>query len=412
MEMLEFDPVEELLVAEDDVEMEMECAGDGEELGKEAENNARLYGDTDLVQIYFHSIETIPLLSKDEEVALAKKINDGQTAIAEIIRPLRLTQEIRKEMVMKKMLGTADIFGRDARVTRMVLRRLEIFIRTIEYIDAETEWPEVLRKIEKETGVRIAMLESMWEKIAVLQRSVEENRNNLVSHNLRLVVSIAKKYSGKGLPFEDLVQEGNQGLIRAAEKFNCAKGFKFSTYATWWVRHFIVRALLQSRCIHIPVHFAEFYNRIIRATKELTLLYGRKPKDNEIAEKLAIPVSYVAKAHQMMREPLSLENPVGEQNKDNDMLKDIIEDGLVISPCTQAESSELTEKIEKILQTLPERENFIISRRFGIGCEKEHTLEEIGSVLKLTRERVRQIEAKAMRKLSRSERRLKLQKLL
>ncbi|HHW21143.1 sigma-70 family RNA polymerase sigma factor [Thermodesulfovibrio thiophilus] len=394
----------------------------------------------DLVQAYFNSMGDIPILTKDEEVELAKKLQEGKSIIRETIMALPLYKKILEEINNEENNEIMTDEDRAEEALSRTIISLENLIKDIEKTEArikeygslkelrkrindkkksgenikhlETIYKEVsseLKKIENEAGQKIEELKNIWQKIYKARCLVEDTKNELITRNLRLVVNIAKNYVGRGLPLLDLIEEGNIGLMKAVDKFKYEKGFKFSTYATWWIRQAITRALIdQTKTIRVPVHMMEFYNRVTKASRELTQQLGREPNNEEIAEKLGVPVRKVEEVFRAIQDPIGLQTPIGDEDAE---LEDFIGDKNSPSPVSEAERTELSEHIQRILKTLTPKEEKVIKMRFGIGEDRDHTLEEVGRYLSITRERVRQIETKALRKLKHPSR-MKLLKIL
>ena len=309
----------------------------------------------DPVRMYLKEIGKVPLLSADEEIELAQNMEDGAVAIEKI-------------NVLKGRLDGAS----------------------------EEEKAEIK------------------EEIKTLQRDVDKGadaKKRLAEANLRLVVSIAKRYVGRGMLFLDLIQEGNLGLIKAVEKFDYKKGYKFSTYATWWIRQAITRAIAdQARTIRIPVHMVETINKLIRVSRQLLQELGREPSPEEIAKEMSMPVERVREILKISQEPVSLETPIGEEEDSH--LGDFIKDDNVPVPADAAAFTLLKEQLEEVLGTLTEREQKVLTLRFGLEDGRARTLEEVGKEFNVTRERIRQIEAKALRKLRHPSRSKKLKDFL
>jgi RNA polymerase primary sigma factor len=270
--------------------------------------------------------------------------------------------------------------------------------RLLEIETVLRESRNAVRKVEREAGLSAAEIKVALSAIELGERKVREAKRELVEANLRLVVSIAKKYTNRGLQFLDLIQEGNIGLMKAVDKFEYRRGYKFSTYATWWIRQAITRAIAdQARTIRIPVHMIETINKLIRTSRYLVQEMGREPTPEEIAERMDIPLEKVRKVLKIAKEPISLETPIGEEEDSH--LGDFIEDKNTASPVDSVINIDLAEQVDKVLGSLTPREERVLRMRFGIGEKSDHTLEEVGQDFEVTRERIRQIEAKALRKL-------------
>ncbi len=282
---------------------------------------------------------------------------------------------------------------------------------TVEYMDEINllieEHKKVLDKIEADSKLPLQILRGLCHEIIEGEKMADKAKNELVEANLRLVISIAKKYTNRGLQFLDLIQEGNIGLMKAVDKFEYKRGYKFSTYATWWIRQAITRAIAdQGRTIRIPVHMIETINKLIRTQRALVQEIGREPTPEEIAERMEMPVDKVRKVLRISKEPVSLETPIGEEEDSH--LGDFIEDTTAVSPSEAIINLNLSEQTRKVLSTLTPKEEKVLRMRFGIGEESDHTLEEVGQDFDVTRERIRQIEAKALQKLRRRSRSKKL----
>jgi RNA polymerase primary sigma factor len=266
---------------------------------------------------------------------------------------------------------------------------------------------EVIRQLKMRTHMTPRELKEALRDVKRSLEKAKKAKSDLIQANLRLVVSIAKKYTNRGLQFLDLIQEGNIGLMKAVDKFEYQRGYKFSTYATWWIRQAITRAIAdQARTIRIPVHMIETINKLIRTSRYLVQEHGREPTPEEIAEKMEFPLEKVRKVLKIAKEPISLETPIGEEEDSH--LGDFIEDKKVLSPGDAVVNFGLSEQTRSVLRTLTPREEKVLRMRFGIGEKADHTLEEVGRDFDVTRERIRQIEAKALRKLRHPSRSKKL----
>ncbi len=386
-------PAQDAGILEDEIESDLKNeknGGDG--VCDDIEND-------NLIQTYLQSMGNINVLTKKETIEIARKIKEGNRILIKSISQFPVYKRIKKE---NRKNGKQNCNGKDNNEPDILKSCMDV----LKLLFKKNKRKDIIA----ETGVDSEKFRRRYKKILEVQKSIDSLKNEFIIRNLRLVVNIAKQYIGRGLPLLDLIQEGNIGLMKAVERFDYKRGFKFSTYAVWWIRQSILRALIeQTRTVRLPVHVIEIYNKLNQSEKEITNVLGRKPDTSEISDNTGISSEKIENVYTALQDTISLNEPVGD---DKTSLGQYISDTSNLSPYEITEQKKMREYLLKILHTLTPKEEMVIKMRYGIDCDRDYTLEEIGKHLSITRERVRQIEEKAIKKLRHPKRLKALREML